>query len=234
MTRSHPLAILILNLLGITLFFSWYLPENHGFWFHIDSAIFHYFNEKLQPNSKFALFVAIVNVRAFDVISLLCMGLLYYSAFRKQDYAGKRRLFMLGLVMLITAVIINQIGHQIPVSRPSPTLTFENVNRVNEMTSLHTKDASGDSFPGDHGLMLLIFSCFILRYISRGTFFIALLIMITFALPRIMAGAHWFTDIVVGSLSLTLIGMSWVLLTPLSDIMAAWLDKKLPHIGRTR
>ncbi|MBD2814254.1 phosphatase PAP2 family protein [Xenorhabdus sp. Flor] len=233
MTRSHLLAILILNLLGIALFLSWYLPENHGFWFYIDSAIFHYFNEKLLPNSKFALFVAIVNVRAFDVISLLCMGLLYYSAFRKQDYAGKRRLFMLGLVMLITAVIINQIGHQIPVSRPSPTLTFENVNRVNEMTSLHTKDASGNSFPGDHGLMLLIFSYFILRYISRGAFFIALLIMITFALPRIMAGAHWFTDIAVGSLSLTLIGMSWVLLTPLSDIMAAWLDKKLPHIGRT-
>ncbi|PHM33071.1 phosphatase PAP2 family protein [Xenorhabdus innexi] len=234
MTRSHPLAILILNMLGIGLFFSWYLPENHGFWFHIDSAIFHYFNEKLLPNSKFALFVAIVNIRAFDVISLLCMGLLYYSAFRKQDYAGKRRLFMIGLVMLITAVIINQIGHQIPVSRPSPTLTFENVNRVSEMTSWHTKDASGDSFPGDHGLMLLIFSCFILRYISRGAFFIALLIMIAFALPRIMAGAHWFTDIAVGSLSLSLVGVSWVLLTPLSDSLAIWLDKKLPHIGQAR
>ncbi len=161
------------------------------------------------------------------------MGLLYYSAFRKQDYTGKRRLFMMGVVMLISAVIINQIGHQIPVSRPSPTLTFENVNRVGEMTSWHTKDASKDSFPGDHGLMLLIFSSFILRYVSRRAFFIAILIMITFALPRIMAGAHWFTDIAVGSLSLTLVGMSWVLLTPLSDIMAAWLDKKLPHIRRT-
>jgi membrane-associated phospholipid phosphatase len=219
-------------MLGIALFLSWYLPENHGIWFHIDSAIFHYFNEKLLPNSKFAVFVAIVNMRAFDVISLLCMGLLYYSAFRKQDHAGKRHLFIIGLVMLITAVIINQIGHQIPVSRPSPTLTFENINRVSEITNWHTKDSSSDSFPGDHGLMLLIFSSFILRYISRGAFFIALLIVIAFALPRIMAGAHWFTDIAVGSLSLTLIGMSWVLLTPLSDIMAAWLGKKLPHIGR--
>ncbi|BET97719.1 hypothetical protein TCT1_26400 [Xenorhabdus sp. TCT-1] len=80
--------------------------------------------------------------------------------------------------------------------------------------------------------MLLIFSSFILRYISRSAFCIALLIMVAFALPRIMAGAHWFTDIAVGSLSLTLIGMSWILLTPLSDIMAAWLDKKLPHIRR--
>ncbi|WFQ80113.1 phosphatase PAP2 family protein [Xenorhabdus sp. SF857] len=232
MTRSHPFAIFILNILGIALFLSWYLPENHGFWFHIDSAIFYFFNEKLLPDAKFSLFVAIVNIRAFDVISLLCMGLLYYSAFHKQDHAGKRRLFMIGLVMLISAVIINQIGHQIPVSRPSPTLTFENVNRINEVTRWHTKDSSKDSFPGDHGLMLLIFSSFILRYISRSAFCIALLIMVAFALPRIMAGAHWFTDIAVGSLSLTLIGMSWILLTPLSDIIATWLDKKLPHIRR--
>ncbi|MEQ1977170.1 phosphatase PAP2 family protein [Xenorhabdus sp. SGI240] len=232
MTRSHTFAIFILNILGIALFLSWYLPENHGFWFHIDSAIFYFFNEKLLPDSKFSLFVAILNIRAFDVISLLCMGLLYYSAFHKQDHAGKRRLFMIGLVMLISAVIINQIGHQIPVSRPSPTLTFENVNRINEITHWHTKDSSKDSFPGDHGLMLLIFSSFILRYISRSAFCIALLIMVAFALPRIMAGAHWFTDIAVGSLSLTLIGMSWILLTPLSDIMATWLDKKLPHIRR--
>ncbi|CDG20941.1 Inner membrane protein yeiU [Xenorhabdus poinarii G6] len=232
MTCRRPITILILNILGIALFLSWYLPQNHGFWFHIDSAIFYFFNEKLLPNSTFTLFVAITNIRAFDAISLLSMGLLYYSAFRQQDYAGKRRLFMIGLVMLISAIIINQIGHQIPVSRPSPTLTFENVHRINEMTSWHTKDASKNSFPGDHGLMLLIFSSFILRYISRGAFFIALLIMVLFALPRIMAGAHWFTDVAVGSLSLTLISMSWVLLTPLSDIMVTWLDKKLPHIKR--
>ncbi|EYU16032.1 MULTISPECIES: phosphatase PAP2 family protein [Photorhabdus] len=233
MTRSHSFTIFILNLLGITLFLSWYLPEQHGFWFKIDSAIFHFFNEKLIPGSVFTEFVAFVNIRAFDAISLLCMGLLYYNAFRKQNYDGKRRLFMIGLVMIISAVILNQIGHLLPVIRPSPTLTFDHINRISEMTNLATKDASGDSFPGDHGLMLLIFSCFILRYISGRAFCIALLIMVIFALPRIMAGAHWFTDIAVGSLSLVLIGTSWLLLTPLSDIMINWLDKNLPQIGRT-
>ncbi|WP_036772546.1 phosphatase PAP2 family protein [Photorhabdus australis] len=232
MTRSHPFAIFTLNLLGVTLFLSWYLPEHHGFWLEIDSAIFYFFNERLIPDSKFTEFVAFVNIRVFDVISLSCMGLLYYSAFRKQNYHGKRRLFIIGLVMLISAVTLNQIGHQIPVTRPSPTLTFDNVNRISEMTKLMTKDASGNSFPGDHGLMLLIFSCFILRYISGKMFSIALLIVVIFALPRIMAGAHWFTDIAVGSLSLVLIGTSWLLLTPLSDIMVNWLDKLLPQIGR--
>ncbi|ETS30264.1 PAP2 superfamily protein [Photorhabdus khanii NC19] len=140
---------------------------------------------------------------------------------------------MIGLVILISTIILNQIGHQLPVIRPfpSPTLTFDNINRISEMANLMTKDSSGDSFPGDHGLMLLTFSCFILRYISVKAFSIALLIMVIFALPRIMAGTHWFTDIAVGSLSLVLIGASWLLLTPLSDIMINWLDKNLPQIG---
>lgn len=63
MTRSHPFTILILNLLGITLFLSWYLLEHHGFWFKIDSAIFYFFNEKLIPGSTFTEFVAFVNIR---------------------------------------------------------------------------------------------------------------------------------------------------------------------------
>lgn len=34
---------------------------------------------------------------------------------------------------------------------------FTNINRVSELLSVPTKDASRDSFPGDHGMMLLIF-----------------------------------------------------------------------------
>ncbi|CNH93655.1 undecaprenyl pyrophosphate phosphatase [Yersinia pekkanenii] len=33
MTRRNLPTILLLNLLGIALFFSWYIPENHGVWF---------------------------------------------------------------------------------------------------------------------------------------------------------------------------------------------------------
>ncbi len=66
--------------------------------------------------------------------------------------------------MLLTAVILNQLGHLLPVSHPSPTLTFDNINRVSVLTGVPTKDASSDSFPGDHGMMLIIFACFMLRY----------------------------------------------------------------------
>ncbi|ATM85305.1 phosphatase PAP2 family protein [Yersinia massiliensis] len=232
MTRRHLPTILLLNLLGIVLFLSWYIPANHGFWFKIDSAIFFYFNQHLLSSPSFLHLVAITNNRAFDAISLLCMGSLYLYFFIKETPTGRRRLVVMGFVMLLTAVILNQLGHLLPVSHPSPTLVFENVNRVSELTGIPTKDASSDSFPGDHGMMLMIFACFMLRYFSRGAFVIALLIVVIFSLPRVMIGAHWFTDIAVGSLSVVLVGSSWILLTPLSDKVIDAINRRLPGANR--
>lgn len=228
MTRRNLPTILLLNFIGIALFLSWYIPANHGIWFKIDSAIFYYFNQHLLSSPLFLHLVAITNNRIFDVISLICMGLLYLYFYMKETPAGRRRLIVTGVVMLLTAVVLNQLGHLLPVSHPSPTLTFDNINRVSELTGIPTKDASSDSFPGDHGMMLMIFACFMLRYFSRSAFAIALLIVVIFSMPRVMIGAHWFTDIAVGSLSIVLVGMGWVLLTPLSDKIINVINHHLP------
>lgn len=228
MTRRNLPFILFFNLLGVALFLSWFLPANHGGWFTLDSAIFFFFNRHLATDPSFLHLVAITNNRAFDVISLLAMGLLYLYFYLKQDAAGRRRLVITGVVMLLTAVVLNQLGHLLPVKHPSPTLTFDNIHRVSELTGIPTKDASGDSFPGDHGMMLIIFSCFMLRYFGRGAFAIALLITLVFSLPRVMIGAHWFTDIAVGSLSVVLVGASWVLMTPCSDWIIDRLNRLVP------
>lgn len=228
MTRRNLPLILFFNLLGVALFLSWFLPANHGGWFTLDSAIFFFFNRHLATDPAFLHLVAITNNRAFDVISLLAMGLLYLYFYLKQDAAGRRRLVITGVVMLLTAVVLNQLGHLLPVKHPSPTLTFDNIHRVSELTGIPTKDASGDSFPGDHGMMLIILSCFMLRYFGRGAFAVALLITLVFSLPRVMIGAHWFTDIAVGSLSVVLVGASWVLMTPCSDWIVDRLNRLLP------
>ena len=225
--RNLPLIILF-NLLGVALFLSWFLPGNHGGWYTLDSAIFFFFNRHLATDPAFLHLVAITNNRAFDVISLLAMGLLYLYFYLKQDAAGRRRLVITGVVMLLTAVVLNQLGHLLPVKHPSPTLTFDNIYRVSELTGIPTKDASSDSFPGDHGMMLIIFSCFMLRYFGRRAFAVALLITLLFSLPRVMIGALWFTDIAVGSLSVVLVGASWVLMTPCSDWIVDRLNRLLP------
>ncbi|MEI7246165.1 phosphatase PAP2 family protein [Pectobacterium carotovorum] len=221
-------SILMLNVLGIGLFLSWYLPENHGFWLTIDSHIFFYFNRLLVDSPTFLHLVAITNNRAFDGCALVAMGLLYLSFYLKATPTERRRLLILGFVMLLTAVVLNQAGHLLPVQHASPTLYFSDVNRVSDLTGIPTKDASSDSFPGDHGMMLMIFAAFMLRYFTRTAFAIGLAIMVIFSLPRIMIGAHWFTDIAVGSLSVVLVGLSWWLLTPASDAAIALLNRLLP------
>ncbi|MCU6670278.1 phosphatase PAP2 family protein [Enterobacteriaceae bacterium H4N4] len=228
MTTRLPL-ILLLNIAGLALFLSWYLPVNHGFWFPLDSGIFHFFNQELVKSRAFLWLVAITNNRAFDACSLLAMGYLMLSFWRQENAVGRRRIVMMGLTMLLAAVVINQLAQAlIPVKRSSPTLFFPDIYRVSELLNISTKDASKDSFPGDHGMMLLIFSAFMWRYFGRKTFVLALIIFIVFAFPRVMIGAHWFSDIAVGSLSVALIGLPWCLMTPLSDRVIALFDRYLP------
>ncbi|MDY1036143.1 phosphatase PAP2 family protein [Lelliottia sp. CFBP8978] len=228
MIKKLPL-ILLLNAAGLALFLSWYLPVNHGFWFPVDLGIFHFFNEQLVKSHAILWLVAITNNRAFDGCSLLAMGCLMLSFWLKEDAAERRRIIIIGLVMLLTAVVINQLAQGLmPVKRSSPTLFFPDVHRVSELLHISTKDASKDSFPGDHGMMLLIFSAFMLRYFGRKAFFIGLIIVVVFAFPRVMIGAHWLTDIVVGSLSAVLIGLPWCLMTPVSDRLIALFDRYLP------
>ncbi|MCX8956529.1 phosphatase PAP2 family protein [Erwinia psidii] len=222
------ISIMVLNLVGFALFFSWYLPENHGFWFITDKSIFFWFNDRLVTNKALLWLVAITNFRLFDGVSLLAMGALYLHFWRRETPEGRRRMFAIGMTMLFSALLLNQLGHLIPVSHRSPTKFFPGVNHVAKLTGIPTKDASADSFPGDHGMMLMVFACFMLRYFTRGAFLIAVIIVLVFAAPRIMIGAHWFTDVAVGSLSIVLVGMSWWLIAPASDYLVNALYFHLP------
>ncbi|WP_368932125.1 phosphatase PAP2 family protein [Citrobacter sp. RHB21-C01] len=227
--KTRLSLILLLNAAGLALFMSWYLPAQHGIWSTADSSIFHFFNQKLVESRAFLWLVALTNNRAFDGCSLLAMGCLMLSFWLKETPAGRRRIVMTGLVMLLTAVILNQLGQALlPVKRASPTLSFEHIYRVSELLHIPTKDASRDSFPGDHGMMLLIFAAFMLRYFGKTAGAIGLLIALVFAFPRVMIGAHWLTDIVVGSLTVVLIGLPWCLMTPLSDRLIGLFEHYLP------
>ncbi|MFS2224489.1 phosphatase PAP2 family protein [Pantoea sp. B65] len=228
MNAKRLLAILALNIAGIALFLSWYLPANHGFWFPIDKSIFFWFNHHMASNKMLMWLIAITNFRGFDMVSLLTMGLLYLKFWLHETPPGRRRLITIGVTMLISAVVLNQLGHLLPVKHVSPSLFFDHAYRVSELSGIPAKDASRDSFPGDHGMMLIIFACFMLRYFGKGAFLSAVLIVVVFSLPRVMAGAHWFSDIAVGSLSVVLVGLSWWLMTPASDYLVRWLNRTLP------
>lgn len=238
MINSNLYYIVISNFIGIILLGSWLLLENHGFWFFIDSTIFFFFNTLLIKNQAFMYFVSLVNLRGFDLIAFLSMLRIFYGYFKEKNLEEKHRMLCIGVAMLFTAVLIKQVGSLFPFDRTSPTVFFPEemhtpVNLISKLSGWHTKCQSSDCFPGDHGIMLLIFSSFMWRYCGFAAFKKGLIVFLLFSLPRIMGGAHWFTDIAVGSISVTLIVISWILLTPLSDLGIAKLEKWLP-IGLTK
>lgn len=223
--------LILWNLLAVVVFASWYWLPGHGFWFQIDSAVFYFFNDKLGESPAWVNAVAVANNRAFDGVALVAMGLVYYGYYRKAGIEQRRQLLIIGLLMLLTAVGLNQLGRAIPVDRPSPTLTFDHIHRLTELAGFKTKDSSGDSFPGDHGLMLMIYTAFVWRYLSWRAGLWGCLFVVVFSAPRVMGGAHWWTDIYVGSLAVAAFGLAWLLQTGLMDRTVAWLNRKLPRFN---
>ena len=56
---------MLLNIVGLALFLSWYIPINHGFWLPIDADIFYFFNQKLVESKAFLWLVALTNNQRF-------------------------------------------------------------------------------------------------------------------------------------------------------------------------
>jgi membrane-associated phospholipid phosphatase len=92
------------------------------------------------------------------------------------------------------------------------------------------KDTASDSFPGDHGLILLLFAGFVSYFMPRIYGIIAVVMMILFTMPRLMGGSHWLTDEIVGALAIGVMTLSWVLATPLHSIaldkIEGWVERR--------
>ena len=236
MDRKKLYWIILCNILGALLLGTWFActpgGEYHGLWLTLDKNIFYFFNQLLTQSKAFMYLVAVVNLRAFDVVAFVAMLAIYYSYYRKSNVEGKRWLFCIGVAMLVSAVIIKQFDKLLPIDRMSASAYFDqlyhNVNWVSQLSGLPAKDKAGSSFPGDHGMMLLIFAVYMWKYLGKSAFVKALAVFVIFSLPRIMGGAHWFTDVYVGSVSFVLIVLSWILLTPLADMFISWLEPKVP------
>lgn len=211
---------------GLCLIGSYYVFPSA--WAAVDKAVFFFFNARLEPGSPLLWIAAYTNLRAFDAVAFVAMGLLYLYFFLKQDNSGKRRMVALGICMLLVAVLIKQCGNILNIRHPSPTLVFKDINRLSKLVDIAAKDASRNSFPGDHGMMLMVFAGFVARYFGKRAFVAASAIVVVFSLPRIISGAHWFSDVFMGSLAIVCITLGWFLCSPASDWCAGRVERLLP------
>ncbi len=210
--------VLLFNLLGVLLIVTWLSPSL-VFWTQLDDAIFFTINAWLrEDNAAWVLFVAFTNNRLFDVASLMILLAVFLWAMQRDKQRQYRLLYWggIGLTMLLAAVFIAQgVRMAVPYTHPSPTLVHENVNLVTQMVEFPTKDSSASSFPGNHGVNLFLFTAFMWRFAGLRVALVSALLAVLLSAPRILSGAHWFSDVFFAAVTINLIVTPWILLTPL-------------------
>lgn len=73
------------------------------------------------------------------------------------------------------------------------------------------------SYPGDHGTTAILFTMCIFHLMGFRAGILAFFYNIYWQLPRLVTGCHWFTDIIMGSLVISMLVMSWVIYSPLKE-----------------
>lgn len=225
-SKWHPFILLFCNLTAALLLGSWfYDPVKIAFWDKLDNALFFALNGTLEDGYAWQWFWAVTNARAFDVFSgLIILGLFAMFVFSdKGKFVAQRT--AIGFLMTISTLLAGNISKLLDIDRTGPSLVHDNVILLSDIiTDFAFKAGSNSSFPGDHALVVMMVSTFFIVHTGKrlGLFMVALgLFLLT---PRLVVGAHWLTDDVVGSAAIALVVLSWLMATPLQTRLINWLE----------
>src|SRR3990167_8789927 len=90
----------------------------------------------------------------------------------------------------------------------------DSVRLSKEIPWMSIKDDSSKSFPGDHGTTALLFVTGFAYLAGWRLGVLAVLYGAFLCLPRLITGAHWLSDIIVGSGTITIVCLSWAFCSP--------------------
>lgn len=238
-----PVWLLAGQLLALLLLVSWLYPATHQLWQQLDTWFFWKMNGSMIGQPGWQYVVALANYRLADLLPAFLVVVLYlHFCLKSVDSAQFNQRITSGVtifVLLLVTIVIFKFGifefllHYLGLTdllpRRSATYVFENALRLDELyPSINTKVDSKDSFPGDHASVLLFFAVFIRFYAGRIYGSLALLIALIFIMPRLIGGAHWLSDVLVGGGYIALASTSLYLATPIHQFIS---DKLAKHVA---
>lgn len=240
----YPLPFFLCHLFALLIYGSWLFEPTRALWNALDSELFFLLNGLLADGDQWPTFWAAANTKTADIVIGLVMILFFFLfIFTGPKTLRIERLSMFGIMcgMILLSQdggLVNLYTRIIAVVRPSPSLVLEPVYRLSELVPhIKAKDASYSSFPGDHAIVTMIWVGCISFFASWRWGVAATLIGALILLPRMVAGAHWLSDNLVGSSLLVLLMVAWILCTPLSyylQRLGVWiLGFILPDSWRT-
>lgn len=229
--RWHPLILATGLGFSVLLLASFFLEPTRSLWLALDNRVFLVLNQSLAWSPWYRGLIAIATSPLVDVVGGLCMLGLYLHFVLRREHHVSLELTAIGLLMLLLLVVAVQLAKAIPYHRLSGTLVFTDALRLNELvTWIHSKDSSRDTFPGDHGTVLLVFAGMVSIYLPRAYVRAAWMIAAIFVAPRLVSGAHWFSDVAVGSVAIACLVLTVTFATPLHLFLVDRIQRQLLHI----
>jgi membrane-associated phospholipid phosphatase len=227
--RLKPL--LTCHLLIVLLLGSFFFPLTRTLWDALDVACFKLLNGTLEGHPNWQLFWALANHKLTDWIEDIVFITFFVLAVRAapKNFRLQKAAQFIFLILFAATIIffVNRVlfRQNLDIPRDSPTLVVSPCVRLSdEIPWLRIKDDASSSFPGDHATTLLLFAAGYTFFAGRRLGTYAWAYAVFRALPRLIAGAHWFTDIAVGSAAITLFFLSWAFYTPLASFAVGWIE----------
>lgn len=207
----HSIALLLL--------LSWLVPPTAQLWQRIDEGLFLSLNGTLVDHPLWQKVAAFFCYRKLDYafatfLATLTVNMLFQERWRGLIPRGIA-FALAGLVMTLFVPLIHTVIHElIGFNRLSPSLTIEPKVWLSRLFDHGAKvrDQSPSSFPSDHALQFTFWTLFLWQYGGRRVGLPAAIFGLLFSIPRLISGAHWLTDQLVGSLSIGLILWGWLAL----------------------
>ena len=214
----------VFHFLAALLLASLFAPPTNEVWRALDTAVFCFLNNAIVGHPIQQAFWAVANIKITDIFGaafLLFSFLLY--VFEAQGLERRRRFAKLLFTLLwfeISILFCKQLytplceGHGL--SRHSPTVVLPHSLMLSEIVPwAKIKDSSYFCFPADHASIVFQW-CAFLWFCAGWKRGVSIFLCSTlFLLPRLISGAHWLSDLAVGSGCVVLLALAWALHTPL-------------------
>lgn len=190
-------------------------PGTAEVWRVIDEAWYKGWNATVAWGTPFSELWAITGDRHFDVVSALVILAIFVQRFMSTP-ADARRGLAFGIYTALVLYIVIKVQRALPLERASPSLVMDLHYSIQALVPWsRAKEFAGSSFPGDHATTMLVITWLWWRAGGWRMGLTAAGLTVAFTLPRFAAGAHWATDLLVGSAAVVLFAVAVLHGTPL-------------------